>query len=98
MPFWADPAPLVIGRTEGPCGLPSFCTAAGQGNLNSLEEVSMAKLVFELNQSLDGYVDHQAFGPPDPALFRHFTERVRDLAGVGIDDADAREGEDQGRG
>jgi dihydrofolate reductase len=42
----------------------------------------MAKLVFELNQSLDGYVDHQAFGPPDPSLFRHFTERVRDLTGM----------------
>jgi len=42
----------------------------------------MAKLVFELNQSLDGYVDHQALGPPDPALFRHFTERVRGLAGM----------------
>lgn len=42
----------------------------------------MVKLVFELNQSLDGYVDHQAFGPPDPALFRHFTERVRGLAGM----------------
>ena len=42
----------------------------------------MAKLVFELNQSLDGYVDHQAFGPPDPSLFRHFVERVRDLTGM----------------
>ena len=42
----------------------------------------MAKLVFELNQSLDGFVDHQAFGPPDPSLFRHFTERVRGLAGM----------------
>jgi len=42
----------------------------------------MAKLVFELNQSLDGYVDHQAFGPPAPALFRHFTERVRGLTGM----------------
>jgi len=42
----------------------------------------MAKLVFELNQSLDGYVDHQAFGPPDPELFRHFTERVRGLTGM----------------
>ena len=42
----------------------------------------MAKLVYELNQSLDGYVDHQAFGPPDPALFRHFTERVRGLTGM----------------
>ncbi|HET6906137.1 MAG TPA: dihydrofolate reductase family protein [Rhodanobacteraceae bacterium] len=42
----------------------------------------MARLVFELNQSLDGYVDHEAFGPPDPSLFRHFTERVRSLAGM----------------
>ena len=40
----------------------------------------MAKLVFGLNQSLDGYVDHQEFAP-GPSLFRHFTEQVRDLAG-----------------
>ena len=40
----------------------------------------MAKLVFGMNQSLDGYVDHQEFAP-GPALFRHFTEHVRDLAG-----------------
>jgi dihydrofolate reductase len=40
----------------------------------------MAKLVFGMNQSLDGYVDHTAFAP-DPALFRHFIEQVRDLAG-----------------
>src|SRR6202030_4573259 len=41
---------------------------------------SMAKLVYGLNQSLDGYVDHQEFAP-GPSLFRHFTEQVRDLAG-----------------
>ena len=40
----------------------------------------MAKLVFAMNQSLDGYVDHQAFAP-DAALFRHFIEQVRALAG-----------------
>lgn len=40
----------------------------------------MAKLVFGLNQSLDGYVDHQQFAP-DPALFRHWIEHVRDLTG-----------------
>jgi dihydrofolate reductase len=39
-----------------------------------------AKLVFGLNQSLDGYVDHEKFSP-DPALFRHFVEQVRGLAG-----------------
>ena len=40
----------------------------------------MAKLVFALNQSLDGYVDHMAFAP-DPVLFRHFIDDVRGLAG-----------------
>jgi dihydrofolate reductase len=46
------------------------------------EICSMAKLVFALNQSLDGYVDHQKMGPPEPALFRHFIEQVRDLTGL----------------
>lgn len=41
----------------------------------------MAKLVFALNQSLDGYVDHMAFAP-DPVLFRHFIDDVRSLAGT----------------
>jgi len=40
----------------------------------------MAKLIFGLSQSLDGYVDHQKMRP-GPALFRHFVEHVRDLAG-----------------
>jgi dihydrofolate reductase len=40
----------------------------------------MAKLVFAMNQSLDGYVDHQEFAP-DPRLFRHFIEHVRGLTG-----------------
>ena len=40
----------------------------------------MAKFVFGLNQSLDGYVDHQAFAP-GPPLFRHFIEDMRGLAG-----------------
>lgn len=42
----------------------------------------MATLVFALNQSLDGYVDHQKFGTPHPGLFRHFVEQVRDLTGI----------------
>lgn len=41
----------------------------------------MAKLVYGLNQSLDGYVDHQAFRP-SPTLFRHFIDHVRDLTGM----------------
>jgi dihydrofolate reductase len=40
----------------------------------------MAKLVFGMNQSLDGYVDHMAM-ETGPELFRHWTEHVRDLAG-----------------
>lgn len=40
----------------------------------------MARLVFGMNQSLDGYVDHTAFGPT-PTLFRHFIEEARGQAG-----------------
>ncbi|MBB3133226.1 dihydrofolate reductase [Rhizobium pisi] len=40
----------------------------------------MAKLVFGMMQSLDGYVDHMDFAP-GPTLFRHFIEEVRGLAG-----------------
>jgi dihydrofolate reductase len=42
----------------------------------------MAKLIFGLQQSLDGYVDHDHVEMrPGPALSRHFLEHVRDLAG-----------------
>jgi dihydrofolate reductase len=40
----------------------------------------MAKLIFGMNQSLDGYVDHMEFAP-GPSLFRHFIEQVRGLTG-----------------
>ncbi len=40
----------------------------------------VARLVFGMNQSLDGYVDHLSFGP-SPALFRHFIEEARGQAG-----------------
>ena len=40
----------------------------------------MAKLVFGMNQSLDGYVDHMKFAP-SPTLFRHFIEEARGQAG-----------------
>jgi len=35
----------------------------------------VAKFVFGMNLSLDGYVDHSAFAP-GPRLFRHFCEQV----------------------
>ena len=40
----------------------------------------MARLVFGMNQSLDGYVDHTAFAP-GPKLFRHFIEEARQQSG-----------------
>lgn len=40
----------------------------------------MAKLVFGMNMTLDGYVDHEAFGP-GPILFRHWIDHVRGLTG-----------------
>lgn len=40
----------------------------------------MAKFVFGMNLSLDGYVDHDKFSP-DPVLFRHWIEHVRGLTG-----------------
>ena len=40
----------------------------------------MAKLVFGMNMSLDGYVDHDRFAP-EPALFAYFIERTRNSVG-----------------
>ena len=40
----------------------------------------MAKLVFGMNQSLDGYVDHDRFGP-SATLFRHFIKEAQSQAG-----------------
>jgi dihydrofolate reductase len=41
----------------------------------------MAKLVFGMNQSLDGYVDHTALPAPSPTLFRHFIEEAEGQVG-----------------
>lgn len=40
----------------------------------------MARLVFGMNVSLDGYVDHMRF-QPDPVLFRHFIEEAEGQVG-----------------
>ncbi|MGD9968347.1 MAG: dihydrofolate reductase family protein [Hyphomonadaceae bacterium] len=40
----------------------------------------MAKLVFGMNMSLDGYVDHDRFAP-EPTLFRYFIEYTRNMSG-----------------
>lgn len=40
----------------------------------------MARLVFGMNVSLDGYVDHMAFAPA-PALFAHFVDEAAAQAG-----------------
>ncbi|MGL4576407.1 MAG: dihydrofolate reductase family protein [Burkholderiaceae bacterium] len=41
----------------------------------------MAKLVFGMNQSLDGYVDHLEMAPPSPTLFRHFVKEAQGQVG-----------------
>jgi dihydrofolate reductase len=41
----------------------------------------MAKLVFGMNQSLDGYIDHLELPPPSPTLFRGFIEEAQAQAG-----------------
>ena len=40
----------------------------------------MAKLIFRMNQSLDGYVDHLEM-PSGPTIFRHWIEQVRNVTG-----------------
>lgn len=42
----------------------------------------MAKLIYGLSQSLDGYVDHMKLGPPALAVARHFLELVRGVTGL----------------
>jgi dihydrofolate reductase len=42
----------------------------------------MAKIVYGLQQSLDGYVNHLELRRPGPSLSRHFMEHVRDLTGM----------------
>jgi dihydrofolate reductase len=41
----------------------------------------MAKIVYGLNQSLDGYVEHTKF-LPSPGLFRHFIDQIRGVNGM----------------
>ena len=41
----------------------------------------MATIFFGMNQSLDGYVDHDRMTPPSPRLFRHFVDQTDGLAG-----------------
>jgi len=40
----------------------------------------MAELIFGMNMSLDGYVDHDKFAPGE-ALFQHYIEQTRGLTG-----------------
>jgi dihydrofolate reductase len=58
------------------CARPLMLFAETRGG----DFVAMGKIVFGMNQSLDGYVDHLEI-PTGPALFRHWIEHVRDLTG-----------------
>src|SRR5688572_10721243 len=64
------------------CGPTSLLNIAAHATLKKLgwRFCRMARLVFAMNVSLDGYVDHQEFAP-GPALFHHWIEHVRGLAG-----------------
>lgn len=44
-------------------------------------ETTVAKLVFGMNQSLDGYVNFQALPEPSPTVFRHFIEQAQSQTG-----------------
>jgi hypothetical protein len=55
--------------------LPPLVFNLGEGMIRT-----MANLIFAMNLSLDGYVDHEAMAP-SPALFRHWIENQRGLAG-----------------
>jgi dihydrofolate reductase len=56
-------------------------TGSSYSEDRGMEICGMAKLVYGLNQSLDGYVDHRNFSP-SPAVFRHFIEDIRSLTGI----------------
>ena len=43
---------------------------------------NMAKIIYGLHVSLDGYVDHMRLGPPGEDLFNHFIEHVRSVTGM----------------
>jgi dihydrofolate reductase len=69
--------------SQADCIPPAFRAMPAQAILEELEKEigTMAKLVFGMNQSLDGYVDHMKLGPPVLSAFRHFIEHVRGLTG-----------------
>ena len=59
-----------------------FCETSAQAILKNLRRrfCTMANLVYGMNQSSHGYVDHLEFRP-STALFRDFIEQVGDLTG-----------------
>jgi len=81
---WKADLWLLITPTKrrADCVQSRFCATSAQAILKSLgwRFCSMAKLVFGMNQSLDGYVDHLEMRT-GPTLFRHWIEHVRDLTG-----------------
>jgi dihydrofolate reductase len=78
--------PLVIGHTDNAARGQGSTLPQRDGGSSYFEELrkeicSMAKLVYGLNQSLDGYVDHTKVGG-SLALFRHFIQHVSGLTGL----------------
>jgi hypothetical protein len=74
-PLWLFVTPT---KRRAVCAQSHLRITAAQAILKNLgwRFCSMAKLIFGLSQSLDGYIDHLEMRP-GPALIRHFVEHVR---------------------
>src|SRR3546814_79409 len=68
------------GAVDAGSGDPSSTHPHGEDTPREGKEEAMARPVFGMNQSLDGYVDHMAFAP-DATLFRHFIAEAEGQAG-----------------
>jgi len=86
----ASERPTQRVQNKNICTLPAdgFCTLFSRASVCQFESrdweeiYSVAKLVYGLSQSLDGYVDHMKLGPPAPAAFGHFIGLVRSATGL----------------
>jgi len=88
---WCSRAPILVGdrvqqRDRGAVPRPPRVAAGAtdptvKENAHALrDDLIWLSSFFGMNQSLDGYVDHTAFGP-SPTLFRHVIEEAQGQAG-----------------
>ncbi len=70
----------ALGRITGDASVINEVQLNGARQWRVRKGTRMAKLVFGMNQSLDGYVDHTEFAP-SPTLFRHFVAQAQGQTG-----------------